>query len=351
MVCFEVAKHDMRTGHRRKEPMGKHHDLKKSEPMFGTDTMTNTSDSYVTYFVNGITNDDIEDHQIFESRSTSFNFDVTTSTVTTTTTATETTTPCSMRDISCDALLIAANYFTVYGTYIAYAVGIPGNLLTCLILAKMRPFNSSIIWLIVLTFADLINLAIRFIYSRALVSGPDNREYWVEWSCRFFYIVTGTCGFSSYLFVVGLTFERFIAVQFPLKMNQWCTIRRSVFAVVVCLVICVSQSMYVVEVYRVNSLNLCVMREKYKNTWNLIYETYFQTTLFSLLPIVLLVLLNCLIVRRLLMARELQKKMSESENKSKSRQQKQVNKYKFFFRPPCSKVVIEKNHMLKPILK
>ncbi|KAK0058686.1 growth hormone secretagogue receptor type 1 [Biomphalaria pfeifferi] len=228
------------------------------------------------------------------------------------------TTPCPVDNFACQPLIIAAVNFNIYGAYVAYALGIPGNALACIILAKMKPFNSSIIWLIILTFTDFLNLTMRFVNGR--VPGYE------DWSCRMFYIFGQTFTFTSYLYVLGLTCERFIAVQFPLKMNQWCTIRRSILAVFICLVICLGQSLYVIEVYRANFFKDCVLREKYKDTWGYLYENFFQTTVLKLLPIVLLILLNILIVRRLNRAKKVQSKMTESLNKDKARQQKQINR-------------------------
>nr|KAI8730263.1 growth hormone secretagogue receptor type 1-like [Biomphalaria glabrata] len=232
------------------------------------------------------------------------------------------TTPCTIwSNEFCDPLLMATRYFTLYGTYLAFAIGIPGNALTCIILIKMKPFNSSMIWLIVLTVVDLINLLMRFIVGRvvASVSGPFE-----DWSCRLFYITAETCSFSSNLLLVGLTCERFIATHFPLKMTQWCTVQRSILAVAICLTVCLGQSMYVSEVYRVNSLHECVLRDKYKNTWGVLYEDTFQTTVFKLLPIALLVLMNCLIARRLSATKAWQNKLSHGQSQSKSRQQRQI---------------------------
>ncbi|KAH9514327.1 hypothetical protein Btru_028770 [Bulinus truncatus] len=109
-------------------------------------------------------------------------------------------------------------------------------------------------------------------------------------------------------------------------MSQWCTVKRSVTAVALCLMVCMAQSLYVIEVYRVNSGNVCILREKYKGTWGLFYESYFQPTVLSLLPIVLLIILNFLIFKRLHKVSKFQKQMTEAINKNKVKQQKQINR-------------------------
>ncbi|CAL1530786.1 unnamed protein product [Lymnaea stagnalis] len=237
--------------------------------------------------------------------------------------ATTTAKVCStLIDAKCYPLVMAAYYFTMYGTYLSFAVGIPGSFITTIILLRMKPFNSSILWLISLNCTDCLNLTIRLIINLT----ENNGIPFSDWSCKLFNIMAETLEFSAYYYVVGLTVERFIAVWFPLKMSIWCTKQRAVVGILSVLTACLCQSLYIVEVYRVNVYSWCVMRVKYLGFWGITYQHQIQPTLMMLIPIVSLAVLNALIVRRLDQARKFQKQMSDVVNKEKSKQQQQINR-------------------------
>ncbi|CAL1537088.1 unnamed protein product [Lymnaea stagnalis] len=231
--------------------------------------------------------------------------------------------PCAGRpETSCDPVLQAVYYLSLYGTYLAYVIGIPGSFLTCLVLTRMRPFNSSLVWFTAINVTGLFNLSMRFGLSVQLIF--INIE---DWSCKFLYLMAPISEYSTHLFLVGLTVERFIAVWFPLKMAVWCSIRRTVCAIVIITIICVGQSIYVIEVYRLNALGLCVLRAKYADFWESIYEMVIITTEFILIPILVIIVLNILIANRIKRAKLLhQRNLTDAQSSDKVRQHSQINR-------------------------
>ncbi|GFN93374.1 thyrotropin-releasing hormone receptor [Plakobranchus ocellatus] len=246
-----------------------------------------------------------------------------TTALTTTTSSTTTKKPCYVWEVPpCDAWIQAAYDFAVYGVYVSYAIGIPGSILTLVILARMRPFNSSSFWLTCLASVDLIGLTVRLILSIYLLYNYR----WVDWWCRLYYVLTRGTKHISFYCLVGLTVERFIAVWFPLKMSQWCTIRRAMISFLVICVVIISSDLHFIKTKRVSGDFKCIIRKKYRPFWQNTYEKYIQMTFFQTLPMVALITLNILIALRLRSQRKIQREMSDKKSKDRDKQQKQIDR-------------------------
>ncbi|GFR89506.1 thyrotropin-releasing hormone receptor [Elysia marginata] len=252
------------------------------------------------------------------------NMSSSTSLPTTTTMGTTTTTkkPCFVwTQPPCDSIIQGAYDLAVYGVYVSYAVGIPGSILTLIVLSRMRPFNSSSAWLCCLSSIDLAGLGVRM-----FLSIYQTEWHWVNWWCRLYYITARTTKHASFYCLVGLTVERFIAVWFPLKMTQWCTIRRALISFFAILVILVSSDLHMIETRRVNHNHRCIIRFKYRPFWQNTYEKYIQLTFFQTVPMLTIITLNILIALRLRHQRKLQKEMSDQKSKDKDKQQRQIDR-------------------------
>ncbi|XP_064598654.1 G-protein coupled receptor daf-37-like [Liolophura sinensis] len=108
--------------------------------------------------------------------------------------------------------------------FLCCAIGLPSNLASFVTLMKMKPMTSSIFLLTVLAVVDFTVLFYQQLFSILIL----NFEYRVlEIGCKFyFYIGTILVQYSIRL-MVALTVERFIAVWFPLKVANLCTVRRA----------------------------------------------------------------------------------------------------------------------------
>lgn len=103
--------------------------------------------------------------------------------------------------------------------------GCIGNILSVFVFfkTKLRKLSSSY-YLAALAISDTIFLLVALVAWLNFVNiNIYNREYF----CEFFTYVSGLCSFLSVWFVVAFTVERFIAVQYPLKRQSMCTVKRA----------------------------------------------------------------------------------------------------------------------------
>ncbi|XP_059139452.1 growth hormone secretagogue receptor type 1-like [Physella acuta] len=214
-----------------------------------------------------------------------------------------------------------ASYIVTYGMYLAFVVGIPGNILTLPILFRMKPFNSSNLWLVVVCINDIFSMVYRAIinilFNYNLIALNDS-------FCRFIYIASDVTEYSGYFCLVGITVERLIAVWFPLKMSLWCTKKKAAIGIFVIFAFITGQAQQYNETVRFNGL--CLVRLKYRPIVERLYYLTLINTVFAMLPITALVVLNILIRVKLTSARKFQKQMSDQQNKEKDKQQQQINR-------------------------
>ena len=108
-----------------------------------------------------------------------------------------------------------------YASPLIYVLGFPGNLFSLLIWIRPRMRQSSGIYLIALALDDLAVLSLHTVL---------NYGYWTLDTpvlCEAFAILFLATQYLDPLLVLGFTVERFIAVCFPFKRKQYCTIKRA----------------------------------------------------------------------------------------------------------------------------
>lgn len=118
-----------------------------------------------------------------------------------------------------------------YGTPTIIGIGCAGNVLSVLVffLTNLRKQSSSY-YLAALGISDTCFLLITFIEWLSLY---NITVYHQPGYCQTFTYMSSVFAFLSVWFVVGFTVERFIAVQYPLKRQTMCSVRRAKIVLVV----------------------------------------------------------------------------------------------------------------------
>lgn len=219
-------------------------------------------------------------------------------------------------------------------------MGIFGNSLSCLIMLinvrRARAYPASL-YLTLLAFVDCL-----FLLGSALpdwISQLNPRldiKNYSDFSCRFVYWFGHFMTHLSAGLVVGVTIERFIAVQYPLIAHKINTITRTRLALLILLLfffILDSPVFILVRQIRehIHSIHTCyndtnvrytrhdVVRcglatERYERTW-----VYIDCIVYTLIPFFIIMTLNSLIIRRLIDAQRFRQHMFRLSNSTSSR--------------------------------
>ncbi|KAK9870897.1 hypothetical protein WA026_009853 [Henosepilachna vigintioctopunctata] len=189
--------------------------------------------------------------------------------------------------------------------------GIVGNCLSFTVF--MSPYlkmRSSSYYLAALAVADLGFLIVVTIVQCSFVGILElyNTDGW----CQFFVYISSVCATLSVWLIVAFTVERFIAVKYPLKRPNICTVRRARIVISTLLFLALTTQIYVLWVAGVIKIDddgdQCAMLPEYNEFMKIVN---FVDTIFTLIiPLVLIVLMNTMIVRGLITFR---RKMLEKE--------------------------------------
>ena len=195
--------------------------------------------------------------------------------------------------------------------------GILGNFIVLVVTLRMKPFNSSSLFMVSLAAVDMFLVCGRIPFKEvALENDASCMSLW--------YIFNVLPVYSNYILLLW-TVERLIAVQFPLRVNDWCTLRNTAIAVVgagifsalFCVPWGLSQINFVGTPY-------CTLDKEWRefmyNIW-----FYVDTTIFAFIPMVAIFFCNILIIIRLKQSTERHKKMTSSEEARKNREREQRN--------------------------
>lgn len=157
----------------------------------------------------------------------------------------------------------------LYHYYIPTIVifGCIGNILSVIVFCrtKLRKLSSSY-YLAALGISDTIFLLVAF---ATWLNFVNINIYNQRMFCEFFTYLSGLCSFLSVWFVVAFTVERYIAVQYPLKRQSMCTVKRAC-TVLVCLFVsgCFINIPYFMYASPILSKEIndyiCDIEEKYK---------------------------------------------------------------------------------------
>ena len=196
--------------------------------------------------------------------------------------------------------------------------GLFGNLMILLVTLKMKPFNSTSLFMISLAIVDFsVNcFRIPFKIIPRLESTASCQVMW--------YMYNVLPVYSNYILLFW-TFERVIAVQFPLRASEWCTVKRTAIVVAAAGIFsfAIMFGYPLIFVYTSRPGNGC----KYREDMTEFIEIWFKidSSFFAFIPMILISLSNVLIITRLRQSTKRHQQMTSSEESRKKREKEQRN--------------------------
>jgi hypothetical protein len=225
--------------------------------------------------------------------------------------------------------VIIAKYIHLYIYPLFIFMGIFGNSLSCFIMfinVRRSGYPASF-YLTLLAFVDCL-----FLLGSALPDWISQIHYTLDiklfsdFCCRFVYWFGHFTTHLSAGLVVGVTVERFIAVQYPLIAHKINTVKhtRIAFIIVICFFFLIDSPVFILVKHvkenihfvltclneteskyeRHDTLRCGTTNERYMQAW-----VYVDMAVYTLIPFLIIVTLNSVIIRRLMDAQRFRQRM------------------------------------------
>ena len=190
--------------------------------------------------------------------------------------------------------------------------GLLGNAIIMIVTLKMKPFNSTSLFMLLLAMVDFLLICARIPFKTVPFSST--------FICRtMWYLYNAFPLYSNYILLLW-TIERFIAVQFPLRVMEWCTLKRTTIAILAAGVFSFSVNIaWPVSIIGKPSGGGCVL---YDDKWEFIYKYWYnvETSILVFIPMIIIGLCNIKIIHCL---RQLTKRHQQMTSNEESRQKKE----------------------------
>lgn len=209
---------------------------------------------------------------------------------------------------------------------VLYGVGVPGNVAALVTICNMRPLTSSYVYMAALAVVDILSLNVKLTY----IGLQSNNMFVTDFGCKILMFLTSFCMHFSNWILVAMTIERLIAIWFPLKVANWSTKRRA-FIVLALMGLALSlinihRMIMWIEVKRWAG-SMCVHHPDYTH-FNVNILPYLHATVYSFIPVIILVPCNIMIIVSLKRSSKKLLKLTNKVNKEqameKEKQQNQI---------------------------
>lgn len=206
----------------------------------------------------------------------------------------------------------------IYVPPVLLVLGTVGNLLSFVIMAKNMLKISTYSYLAVLAIMDLLVLYIGLLRMWVGNFSMDIQQY-SNFLCKSVAFLGYVSSVTSVWLIIAVTIERFIAVKFPLRAPRMCNVTRArivIIAVVVAICCLNSHILWTVELrYKGHNETLTPECEASESHTVLVKEVWpwVDAAVYSFVPFVIITILNVLIVRQVLSARERRSKLQNME--------------------------------------
>ena len=200
---------------------------------------------------------------------------------------------------------------------IVAAPGLLGNAIIVIVTLKMKPFNSTSLFMLSLALVDLLTICIRIPFKTVPFSSTVIcRSMW--------YLYNGFPLYSNNILLFW-TIERFIAVQFPLRVTEWCTLKRTAIAIIAAGVFSFSVNIaWPVSIIGKPSGGGC---DLYNDKYEFIYKYWLKvdTSLLIFIPMIIIGLCNIKIIHCLQRSTKRHQQMTSNEESRQKREKEQRN--------------------------
>jgi len=256
-----------------------------------------------------------------------------------------------------------AKYIHLYIYPLFILMGIFGNILSCFIMfinVRRSGYPTSL-YLTLLAFVDCL-----FLLGSALPDWISQIHFRLDiknlsdLSCRFVYWFGHFTTHLSAGLVVGVTVERFIAVQYPLIAHKLNTVNRTRIVLIILIIFFFLLDSIVLLLVKHKKENIhtvitcknntsikyerqdkpqCVLsNEHYKKVW-----VWIDFSVYTLIPFIIIMTLNSLIIRRLIDAQRFRQRMFRFNNNTIRHDQQEI-KYRHYSECHQAIEMLEKHH-------
>ena len=190
------------------------------------------------------------------------------------------------------------------GTPLIVLVGIPGNILSFLIMKSRRFRNKSYSrYLCTLAVFDSLVLVAKLL---ARVDGfltyngqPSLYVNFGDAGCKIFQFVEHVCYLMSSWLVLCMTLERFIAVNYPLKKDNLCKPRYAVSVTLVVFAVMSYSQTFRLIILEQDEHGDCVAPQRYQAVFVALHIYLYQLVLQFMLPALLILICNLIILYKI----------------------------------------------------
>jgi len=220
----------------------------------------------------------------------------------------------SSNETNTDVQLLDLNYVIwVFVLPVVLLVGIIGNILSIIVLqSKSFRHTTTGVYLPLTAIADTIHLLTGGLEILQVADVFHVREYSV-WTCRVYKAVFYSSGDSSIWLLVAFTFDRFVAVCFPLSKRRVCKWKRAVIASATILLLSLAKNLHEFWTrgpeYRDDGelRRICGSQKQYAFFLDYV-RPWIAFALIMATPFILIFFFNCMIVYCLIKAQRLRNK-------------------------------------------
>ncbi|VDK82231.1 unnamed protein product [Dibothriocephalus latus] len=183
--------------------------------------------------------------------------------------------------------------FDRYFTLVLFIIGFPGNFISFFVWANRRMYhgNSAAVYLAALSLNDTVVLAIALF--RDLTKNWGVHYTPTPGSCEALELINLTTQYSSPLFVLAFTIERWLAICEPFLVSRICSVRRALY-------VCIGISTFTLLVCSPNTYLIMTTENGCEARNESVF--YFTTTLeiiYSLCAPLLVLTFNCLVINEM----------------------------------------------------
>lgn len=183
--------------------------------------------------------------------------------------------------------------FDRYFTLVLFIIGFPGNFISFFVWSNRRMYhgNSAAVYLAALSLNDTIVLAIALF--RDLTKNWGVHYTPTPGSCETLELINLTTQYSSPLFVLAFTVERWLAICEPFLVSRICSVRRALY-------VCIGISTFTLLVCSPNTYLIMTTENGCEARNESVF--YFTTTLeiiYSLCAPLLVLTFNCLVINEM----------------------------------------------------
>jgi hypothetical protein len=215
-------------------------------------------------------------------------------------------------------------FLLLYVSPVLVLVGTFGNVFSFIITAQSMSKVSTYVYLASLSITDLIVLWIGLLRLWVgQMTGVDERNM-ASWLCKLIIFLGYVMSDLSVWLIIAVTVERCIAVCFPLRASGMCNVFRARLVVGLLIwILCVINAHFFwtveVSVNKVDQHDDVFMCDAVPDYVFFVKDVFpwVDAAIYSFLPFVIIIVLNCVIIRQVVLARRARSSMQNHENRAK----------------------------------